>query len=51
MAYKLLLTPGDGIGPEVIQDTRRVLGWFSQNRNIAFETEEAPIGGIAYDTL
>ncbi|MEI9995359.1 MAG: 3-isopropylmalate dehydrogenase [Rhizomicrobium sp.] len=51
MTYKILLTPGDGIGPEVIDDTRRVLGWFEQNRNIAFETEEAPIGGIAYDTL
>lgn len=51
MVYKILLTPGDGIGPEVIEDTRRVLGWFSQNRNIAFETEDAPIGGIAYDTL
>src|SRR6201990_2157392 len=51
MAYKLLLTPGDGIGPEVLDDTRRVLGWFQQNRNMAFETEEAAIGGIAYDTL
>src|SRR6185295_552338 len=51
MAYKILLTPGDGIGPEVIEDTRRVLGWFTQNRNIAFLTEDAPIGGIAYDTL
>ena len=51
MSYKILLTPGDGIGPEVIEDTRRVLGWFTQNRNIAFLTEDAPIGGIAYDTL
>src|SRR3569833_176186 len=51
MAYKLLLTPGDGIGPEVLNDTRRVLGWFQQNRNMAFETEEAHIGGIAYETL
>jgi len=51
MPYKILLTPGDGIGPEVIEDTRRVLGWFNQNRNIAFLTEDAPIGGIAYDTL
>jgi 3-isopropylmalate dehydrogenase len=51
MSYKILLTPGDGIGPEVIDDTRRVLGWFSQNRNIAFETDDAPIGGVAYDTL
>src|SRR6202142_2742642 len=51
MAYRILFTPGDGIGPEVVEDTRRVLGWFSQNRNIAFETEDAPIGGIAYETL
>ena len=51
MTYKILFTPGDGIGPEVIEDTRRVLGWFSQNRNIAFQTEDAPIGGIAYETL
>ena len=46
MTYKILLTPGDGIGPEVIDDTRRVLGWFSANRNLAFETQEAAIGGI-----
>ena len=51
MTYKILFTPGDGIGPEVIEDTHRVLGWFSQNRNIAFQTEDAPIGGIAYETL
>src|SRR5690348_5528961 len=51
MTYRILFTPGDGIGPEVIDDTRRVLGWFSQNRNMAFETEDAPIGGMAYDTL
>jgi len=51
MSYKILFTPGDGIGPEVIEDTRRVLGWFSQNRNMSFETEDAPIGGIAYEML
>ncbi len=51
MTYKILLTPGDGIGPEVIDDTKRVLGWFSANRNMTFETEEAAIGGIAYETL
>ncbi len=51
MTYRILLTPGDGIGPEVIDDTRRVLGWFQQNRNMAFETEEAAIGGVAHDTL
>ena len=51
MAYKILLLPGDGIGPEVMVETRRVLAWFQQNRNLAFEIEEDLVGGIAYDTL
>jgi 3-isopropylmalate dehydrogenase len=51
MAHSLLLLPGDGIGPEVIVETRRVLGWFTQNRNLAFELSEDLIGGIAFETL
>jgi 3-isopropylmalate dehydrogenase len=51
MTYNILLTPGDGIGPEVIEETQRVLGWYSKNRNFAFATESAPIGGIAFETL
>src|SRR5580704_946533 len=47
--HNILVTPGDGIGPEVMDSTRRVLGWYSQNRNFAFEVEEAPIGGMAYE--
>ena len=39
--YKLLLTPGDGIGPEVMDATKRVLGWYGQNRNSPYKTEEA----------
>ena len=51
MAHALLLLPGDGIGPEVIGETRRVLGWFTQNRNLAFEISEDLIGGIAFEKL
>ena len=50
MTYSLLLLPGDGIGPEVMVQTRRVLSWFAQNRNLAFALEEDLVGGIAYDT-
>ena len=49
--HNILMTPGDGIGPEVMDATRRVLGWYSQNRNFAFQAEEAPIGGMAYESL
>src|SRR5438132_12188877 len=47
----LLLLPGDGIGPEVITETRRVLGWFAQNRNLAFEISEDVVGGVAFEKL
>jgi len=51
MAHRLLLLPGDGIGPEVIDETRRVVGWFAQNRNLAFELSDDLVGGIAYEQL
>jgi 3-isopropylmalate dehydrogenase len=47
----ILVLPGDGIGPEVIAEARRVLGWYAQNRNLAFTVEEDLVGGIAYDRL
>jgi 3-isopropylmalate dehydrogenase len=46
----ILLLPGDGIGPEVVGETRRVLGWFARNRNFACTTDEDLVGGIAYET-
>ena len=33
--HNILLTPGDGIGPEVMDATLRVLGWYRQERNFA----------------
>ena len=33
-----------------MEETRRVLGWYSANRNLAFATEEDLVGGIAYET-
>ena len=48
--YKILTLPGDGIGPEVMDATLRVLGWFGK-RGLAYQTEEALVGGIAYEKL
>ena len=45
---KLLLLPGDGIGPEVMDATMRVVGWFGQAQGLAFETEEALVGGARH---
>jgi len=48
--YKILTLPGDGIGPEVMDATLSVLGWFGR-RGLAYQTEEALVGGIAYEKL
>ncbi|MGA7713798.1 MAG: 3-isopropylmalate dehydrogenase [Rhizomicrobium sp.] len=50
MTYNILLLPGDGIGPEVLEETRRVMGWYSANRNFSFATQEDLVGGISYET-
>ena len=50
MTYNILLLPGDGIGPEVLEETRRVMGWYSANRNLSFATQEDLVGGISYET-
>jgi 3-isopropylmalate dehydrogenase len=49
MPHKILLLPGDGIGPEVIGEAKRLLAWLGDRRGIRFETEEALIGGSAYE--
>ena len=38
---KILLLPGDGIGPEVIQEVKKVIQWFNSNKSLDFEIEQA----------
>lgn len=40
--------PGDGIGPEVVKEARKVLEEVSKKRNLAFEYEEFPLGAGHY---
>jgi 3-isopropylmalate dehydrogenase len=47
--YKLLLLPGDGIGPEVMGEVARVVAWVNANGLAAIETEADLVGGCAYD--
>ena len=49
MAIKLLILPGDGIGPEVMRETRRVIDWLERRRGLRFEIEEDLVGGAALD--
>jgi 3-isopropylmalate dehydrogenase len=45
----LLLLPGDGIGPEVMAETRRVIEFFDRQGIAKFNVEEDLVGGAAYD--
>ena len=46
---KIALLSGDGIGPEVIEESVKVLNIISQNSDINFSFIEAPIGAGAID--
>ncbi|UWQ95768.1 3-isopropylmalate dehydrogenase [Rhodobacteraceae bacterium M385] len=45
----LLILPGDGIGPEVMAEVRKVIDWFGSARGITFDVSEDLVGGAAYD--
>ena len=46
---KILLLPGDGIGPEVIAEVKKIIQWFNKNKSLDFEIDEDLVGGAAYD--
>ncbi|MCL2324781.1 MAG: 3-isopropylmalate dehydrogenase [Actinomycetia bacterium] len=45
--YKILLLPGDGIGPEILAQARKVLEALSQRFDFSLEFSEALLGGVA----
>ncbi len=48
-AKTILLLPGDGIGPEIVAEARKVVGWAAAEGNLSLTLEEGLIGGTAYD--
>jgi 3-isopropylmalate dehydrogenase len=47
--HNLLLLPGDGIGPEVMAEVKRIIEFFNKKGPDQFTTEEALVGGSCYD--
>ena len=45
----LLTLPGDGIGPEVMREVRRVIEWMDRHRAVTFDISEGLVGGCAID--
>ena len=46
---KILLLPGDGIGPEVVREVRKIIEWFNKNKSLDFKIEEGLVGGASYE--
>jgi 3-isopropylmalate dehydrogenase len=45
----LLILAGDGIGPEVMTEVRKVIDWYGEKRDLTFDVSEDLVGGAAYD--
>lgn len=46
---KLTLLPGDGIGPEIMDATKKVIAWLEGNTDLSFDITDDDIGGAAYE--
>ena len=46
---KILLLPGDGIGPEVIAEVKKIIEGFNSNKSLDFDIDQDLVGGAAYD--
>ena len=46
---KILLLPGDGIGPEVMAEVEKIIEWFNSKKSLDFEIDKDLVGGAAYD--
>ena len=49
MSKQILVMPGDGIGPEIVAEAVKVLEAVKQKFNLDIRTDEALVGGSAYD--
>ncbi|HEC27668.1 MAG TPA: 3-isopropylmalate dehydrogenase [Gammaproteobacteria bacterium] len=49
MTKKILVLPGDGIGPEIVEQAVRVLELLRDRSGLDIMISQAPVGGAAYD--
>lgn len=49
MSKKILVLPGDGIGPEIVSEAVKVLETVKTKFNLNIELDNALVGGAAYD--
>ena len=49
MGYKITLIPGDGIGPEIVREARKVLDAVGKKYGHEFDYTEILMGGCSID--
>ena len=47
--HKLMLLPGDGIGPEIMVEVEKIVDWVSKAHSVSFDVSYGLIGGCSYD--
>ena len=47
--YKLAKLPGDGIGPEVVREAKKVLQVLESRLDLSLKISEVPVGGAGYE--
>ncbi|MBO5996080.1 MAG: 3-isopropylmalate dehydrogenase, partial [Acetobacter sp.] len=45
--FKILVLPGDGIGPEVVQQVRRIIEWLEKNHRLSFHLTYDLVGAAS----
>ena len=49
MNYTLQILDGDGIGPEIMAEAKKIISWINDNTPIEIKTRDGLIGGASYD--
>ena len=49
MSYRIGLIRGDGIGPEIVNEAKKVLDKVGEKYNVPFEYEDMLMGGCSID--
>ena len=47
--FNIAVFPGDGIGPEVIQEALKILKIIESKQGLKINLNEAPVGGAGYE--
>ena len=48
MTGRLMILPGDGVGPEVVAEAKKALAWFDRRSSLGIAVREEPFGMAAF---